>query len=271
MVVGAEIPMARDVRSPLTMVELPSVSDTEQFFVEAAMLQHHLAMGARRSRATMLGVLLVLSGMAMVGLPDCRAQANHSGGLIITHRRPAEFPAPQQPTPQPAVPKTPLSYFPDSDFANPSYYPRGGPKRPLPSPARLLQNLAPTALPWNLPGFEDYIESPQIPRDPTLRQPKRYVLEVTPLPPAASAERLETALLIARLPEHAVLWVEGTRTRSLGQTRYFQSPPLLPGRKYNYRVSAAWIEDGFWVSQTRMAPVQAGLIQAIYLRPALPR
>ena len=35
------------------------------------------------------------------------------------------------------------------------------------------------------------------------------------------------------------------------------------------RVRAAWIEDGQIVSQTRIVPVQAGLIQAIYLRPSL--
>ena len=64
-----------------------------------------------------------------------------------------------------------------------------------------------------------------------------------------------------------MFWVEGIRTRSTGRTRYFQSPPLLPGRKYNYRIRAAWIEDGHWVSQTRMVPVEAGTIQAIYLRP----
>jgi uncharacterized protein (TIGR03000 family) len=77
--------------------------------------------------------------------------------------------------------------------------------------------------------------------------------------------------LIARLPEHAAFWVEGTRTRSIGRTRFFQSPPLVPGRKYNYRVTAAWIEDGSWVSQTRVVSVQAGLIQAIYLRSARQR
>jgi uncharacterized protein (TIGR03000 family) len=77
------------------------------------------------------------------------------------------------------------------------------------------------------------------------------------------AEALETAVLIAHLPENAVLWVEGTRTRSTGRTRYFLSPPLTPGRKYRYRVRVAWIEHGQWVSQTQIVPVQAGAIQMI--------
>jgi uncharacterized protein (TIGR03000 family) len=75
------------------------------------------------------------------------------------------------------------------------------------------------------------------------------------------------AVLIAQLPEEAVLWVEGRRTTSAGWMRYFRSPPLRPGRKYSYLVRVAWIEDGCWVSQTRKLPVRAGRIQAVYLRP----
>jgi len=76
------------------------------------------------------------------------------------------------------------------------------------------------------------------------------------------------AVLIAHLPDRAVFWVEETRTRSTGRTRYFQSPPLRSDRKYTYRVRAAWIEDGRWVSQARLVNVEAGLIQTIYLRSA---
>jgi uncharacterized protein (TIGR03000 family) len=238
--------------------------------MEAAMTQHHDAIRARRYRRIVLEVLLVLFGLA-AGLRECRAQISYSGGIRVRHQTPAVIPTPKPSPAQPVIPKTPLSYFPDNDFANSSYYP-GGEPRPQPSPAvQLLSLVAASDLPWNQPGFQDYNEPLQTPRDSSLRQPKSYTLEVTPLPEAPSAERPPTAVLIARLPEHAAFWVEGTRTRSTGRTRYFQSPPLMPGRKYNYRVSAAWIEDGSWVSQTRVVPVQAGLIQAIYLQPALPR
>lgn len=83
---------------------------------------------------------------------------------------------------------------------------------------------------------------------------------------SVTTTRLQFAILIAHLPEHAALWVEGTRTRSRGRTRYFQSPPLQPGRKYNYKLRVVWIEDGHWVGQTREVPVQAGIIEAIYIR-----
>jgi hypothetical protein len=51
---------------------------------------------------------------------------------------------------------------------------------------------------------------------------------------------------------------------------YFHSPALTPGKKYHYTVRVDWLEDGGWVSQARQVPVEAGLVQAIYLQPAAP-
>jgi uncharacterized protein (TIGR03000 family) len=231
-------------------------------------MRHHDSTIARRWRMRMLAGFMVLSGLAITGLPDCYAQMHYSGGFRVTRRNPPMNPAPQPSDSKTTAPKTPPSYFPDNDAALPSYYLGVQPRRPLPAAGLVPFGVLPADLPWNRADFEDYSEPPSIPRDASLFPPKKYLLTAIPLPPAPAAERSENAVLIAHLPEHAVLWVEGTRTRSMGRTRYFQSPPLLPGRKYNYRVSAAWIEDGRWVSQTRMVPVQAGLVQAIYLRPA---
>lgn len=232
------------------------------------MTQHHDAMQTRRYRRIMLELFLVLLVLGVAGIRECHAQIYYSGGFRVKHRSPPEIPTAQPPATQLIIPKTPLSYFPDGDFANPSYYPGIEPKRaPASGAAQLLNLVAASELPWNQVGFADYLDSPQIPRDSSLRQPKKYSLEAAPMPLAPSAVKPETAVLIARLPEHAAFWVEGIRTRSSGRTRYFQSPPLEPGRKYNYRVSVTWIEDSSWVSQTRVVPVQAGLIQAIYLRP----
>jgi uncharacterized protein (TIGR03000 family) len=230
-------------------------------------MRHHSTVMARRWWKMMLAGFMVLSGLEVVGLPESHAQMRYSGGFIPTHRNPPQFPNPQPSDSKTTAPKTPPSYFPDNDAAYPSFYPRGGPGRPLPSADQTPYGVLPAELPWNRADFEDYSEPPSLPRDASLFPPKKYLLSSSPLPPAPAAERFENAMLIAHLPEHAVLWVEGTRTRSIGRTRYFQSPLLLPGRRYNYRVSAAWIEDGRWVGQTRMVPVQAGLIQAIYLRP----
>jgi uncharacterized protein (TIGR03000 family) len=231
-------------------------------------MRHHDATMAGRWRKRVLAECLVLSVLAVVGLPESHAQMRYSGGFIPTRRNPPQFPTPQPSDSKTTAPKTPPSYFPDNDAAYPSFYPGGQARRPLPAAGQAPYRVLPADLPWNRADFEDYNEPPTLPRDASVIQPKKYLLTAMPLLPAPAAEPFENAILIAHLPEHAVLWVEGTRTRSMGRTRYFQSPPLLPGRKYNYRVSAAWIEDGRWVSQTRMVLVQAGLIQAIYLRPA---
>lgn len=231
-------------------------------------MRHHETTMAKRGRKTVLTGFMVLSGLAVISLPDSHAQMYYSGGFRPIHRRSPVTPSQQSTDSKTNTPKTPPSYFPDNDVAYPSYYLGSQPKRPLPPSSRVWPySVFPDDLPWNRADFEDYNESLSIPRDTVIGQSKKYHLAVTPLPPAEVAERLDSAGLIAHLPEQAVFWVEGTRTRSIGRTRYFLSPPLLPDRKYNYRVSVAWIEDGHWVSQTRMVPVQAGVIQAIYLRP----
>jgi|GEM_PF-4760446 uncharacterized protein (TIGR03000 family) len=226
-------------------------------------MQCHDSTAAGRWGKTVWNALLVLLGLAATGLPDGRAQMYYSGGFTPRRGQAGQNPSPQTPTP--AAPKTPPSYFPDNDVAYPSYY-LGESKGPLLPPGLLPYNFLPSSLPWNQAGFKDYNELPQLPQDSSVGEPQKYSLTATPLP-SPGGERPVTAVLIAHLPEHAVFWVEGIRTRSTGRTRYFQSPPLRPGQKYNYHVRAAWIEDGRWVSQTCLVPVETGLIQAIYLRP----
>jgi uncharacterized protein (TIGR03000 family) len=233
-------------------------------------MRYHEATTAGRWRKIILDGSLVLLGLTAAGLPDSHAQMSYSGGFIPKRRNPPEKTTPQPSASQPAAPKTPPAYSPDNDLAYPSSY-LGGPKTPLPPTASLLPyNILPSSLPWNQADFEDYNELPLTPRDSSIGEAKKYSLSATLLPPPPVTERSVTAVLIAHLPEHAALWVQGIRTRSIGRTRYFQSPQLIPGRKYNYRVRAAWIEDGRWVSQTLMVPVEAGLLQAVYLQPTLP-
>jgi uncharacterized protein (TIGR03000 family) len=222
----------------------------------------------RQWRRIVLGRSLILLALAGAGLPESHAQMRYNGGYITTHRHPEKFSS-QPAAPQPPAPKLPPSYFPDNDFGYPSSYAEEGAVRP-PSPLAIAlpYGVSAAAFPWNQAGFEDYNEPPRVLQDSSLSTPKKYSLEVTTLPQAAPAAQPETAALIAHLPEDAVFWVEGTRTRSTGRTRYFQSPPLQLGHKYSYTVRVVWIEDSQWVSQTRMVPVRAGLIQAIYLRPS---
>ncbi len=231
----------------------------------------------RQWQTMMLRTGLVLLSFAGIGLPQGRAQLEYNGGYVQTHREDAgESPrlAATLPT-APSLVNPPLSFFPDNDFSYPSYYSpgssafrsyyyaAGGAGRTLLSSEQLLPfRVSPTSLPWNLVGFKDYGDAQEMRGDSS----RRYFLATTRLPQASPAEAAEAALLIAHLPEHAFFWVQGTRTRSTGRTRYFQSPPLTPNRKYNYQVRVAWLENGQWASQTRNLLVQAGAIQAIYLR-----
>jgi uncharacterized protein (TIGR03000 family) len=220
-----------------------------------------------------LWMLLIWIG---VDLPHCRAQLEFNGGYVQTHREDhGEVPhlaASQRSARSPA--HTPSSYFPDRDFYYPSYYLAtasairsyyaGGEFGNSLSLAARRQpfGIPPASLPWNLMGFQDYDEIQAMNREST----RSYSLAAMLLPQAVPAQGPAAAVLIAHLPEHALFWVEGIQTRSTGRTRYFQSPPLLRGRQYSYRVRAAWIENGQWVSQTRQILVQAGRIQAIYLQ-----
>jgi uncharacterized protein (TIGR03000 family) len=212
------------------------------------------------------GVSLVFLVFAAVGPPPAWAQMIYRGGFIQTDRSPDPYASP------PSAPRTraasPPSYFPDNDADYPVFSAAAMPEPPPPYSALLPYNISPTNLPWNRAGFADYDEPLGMPQDVSLAAPTKYALETTALSSAIPAARPRSALLITYLPEHAVFWVEGTRTQSTGRTRYFQSPQLILGRKFGYTVRTAWIENGHWVSQTRLVPVQAGMVQAIYLRPA---
>jgi uncharacterized protein (TIGR03000 family) len=212
-------------------------------------------------RKNVIGGVLVLLGMVGGILPPSQAEVRYSGARIQV-RQPQTNSTPA-PAVQPRSPSSP-SFFPDNDTSYPSS--SGEAARSVASPSSAPFGVPSAALPWNQAGFEDYDEPSRMPRDSSLSAPKKYSLEITPVPSGRAPT--ETAVLIAHLPEHSVFWVEGTRTRSTGRTRYFQSPPLQSGRKYGYTVRVAWIEDGQWVSQTQMVSVRAGLIQAIYLRPS---
>jgi len=85
----------------------------------------------------------------------------------------------------------------------------------------------------------------------------------TQLPKEASEGDPNTVLLMAHLPEEALIWVQGAETKQKGEIRYFESPALTPGDEYVYTVRVNWVEDGKWVSQTRQFPVKAGVMQCI--------
>ncbi len=68
-----------------------------------------------------------------------------------------------------------------------------------------------------------------------------------------------TAKIEVRLPNpNGEVWFDGQKTRQTGMTRTFTSPPLEPGRSFNYQVSAAWHSQGQLMTEERTATVRAG-------------
>ena len=61
-----------------------------------------------------------------------------------------------------------------------------------------------------------------------------------------------------RVPENAEIWVNGVKTKQTGESRYFFSPPLAPGKKYSYQMRVRWNKDGKPVEETQTILVHAG-------------
>ena len=75
---------------------------------------------------------------------------------------------------------------------------------------------------------------------PTLPQPQPVILNV----------------LVPR--DDAQVFLGTAATTSTGTERRFESPPMQPGKRYQYTVTARWMQDGKMVEQKRDVPVQAG-------------
>jgi uncharacterized protein (TIGR03000 family) len=61
-----------------------------------------------------------------------------------------------------------------------------------------------------------------------------------------------------KVPENAEVWVNGVKTKQTGESRYFYSPELETGKKYNYQMRVLWKKDGKPVEETQRILVQAG-------------
>jgi uncharacterized protein (TIGR03000 family) len=66
------------------------------------------------------------------------------------------------------------------------------------------------------------------------------------------------ATIVVRLPADAKLTIDGSRTRSTEGVRTFTSPPLQPGKEYQYSLTAEVMRDGKKVERTRDVTVRAG-------------
>jgi uncharacterized protein (TIGR03000 family) len=66
------------------------------------------------------------------------------------------------------------------------------------------------------------------------------------------------AHILLRVPQDAEIWVNGVKTKQTGESRYFFSPPLAPGKKYSYQMRVRWMKDGKPVEETQSILVHAG-------------
>ncbi len=125
-------------------------------------------------------------------------------------------------------------------------------------------------LPWNRPGYQGYTETAKPPEPPPVvtAAPERYTITITRLPQKPQGVDPNIVVLMAHLPEHAQVWFNNQPTKSQGKVRYFESPPLTPGKQYLYTLRVVWFENGKWVQKTERVLVEAGEMRCVYLLPA---
>jgi uncharacterized protein (TIGR03000 family) len=82
---------------------------------------------------------------------------------------------------------------------------------------------------------------------------------VSPLQSAyASPTAISTATIEVLVPDNANVWINGSPTTLSGEDRIFTTPPLNPGRAYDFQVMAQWTRDGRTVQETQTIPVSPG-------------
>jgi uncharacterized protein (TIGR03000 family) len=133
---------------------------------------------------------------------------------------------------------------------------------------------SPLNWPWmKQPKMYGYEERPPVTPPPAqvTRPPMKYTVTITVLPQTSKnpAEQANTATVMARVPENAMIWFNDEPTRQRGELREFDSPPLEIGKKYSYHARFVWFEEGHWVSETKEVPIAAGEMSCVYLtKPA---
>lgn len=122
-----------------------------------------------------------------------------------------------------------------------------------PSPARVIYPLNITGAPAEPEAAPDetYLE----------RYPYRsYSYTLTRSHPNAAA-------IDVKVPAGSQLWFQGQLTQQKGSVRFFESPPLEPGKTYAYKVKAVWINaKGEKVERTRTVHIHAGDYLTLDLR-----
>jgi uncharacterized protein (TIGR03000 family) len=69
----------------------------------------------------------------------------------------------------------------------------------------------------------------------------------------------------------AEVWLDGHKTVSTGTKRFYDSPPLEPGKTYSYDVTAAWGQDGKVITKEKKVAVAAGKVAVVDFTLPSPR
>ena len=85
--------------------------------------------------------------------------------------------------------------------------------------------------------------------------------------PGASAPLETSAAVTVQAPANAEVWVEGRKTTASGSVRRFHTPPLTPGSRYTYDVTARWEENGRPMMQRQSVSVTAGATAEVVFAP----
>jgi uncharacterized protein (TIGR03000 family) len=71
------------------------------------------------------------------------------------------------------------------------------------------------------------------------------------------------------MPEDAEVSIQGAKSRQIGSTRLFVSPPLNQGENYQYAIHVSWMTNGKQVTQDRTIPIRAGdRLSIVFREPA---
>ena len=102
------------------------------------------------------------------------------------------------------------------------------------------------------PNYYPYAGAPA-----TAATPYSYP-SVAPVPDSSAVPNENAIYVRVQVPPDADVWFDGQKTSQKGPVRFFESPPVDPGRQYVYHIRARWNQDGSVVDQTREANVWAG-------------
>jgi uncharacterized protein (TIGR03000 family) len=85
---------------------------------------------------------------------------------------------------------------------------------------------------------------------------------------AGHAAPSNTATIEVSVPPDAKIWFDDSPTAQTGSERYFESPPLTPGKTYSYAMTAQWRgPDGKDIVRKQQVSVRANATSSVEFAP----